>query len=78
MWVQSVDLNSYLNTKTNLKKLQYGVDKCVKMHIGCSTTYCPDLYIDQWKMKKVDEARCDSRNLEDMMDGEHLMEITDE
>ena len=26
-------MNAYLNTKTNMKKLQYGVKKCFKMHI---------------------------------------------
>ena len=32
--VKSVKLNSYLNSKTNMKKLQYGEDKCYKIHVG--------------------------------------------
>ena len=31
---KSCMMNSYLNTKTNMKKLQYGVTKCFKMHVG--------------------------------------------
>ena len=27
-------MNAFLNTKTKLKKLQYGVKKCFKMYIG--------------------------------------------
>ena len=27
-------INAFLNTKTNMKKLQYGVGKCFKMHVG--------------------------------------------
>ena len=26
--------NAYINTKSNIKKLQFGTDKCHKMHVG--------------------------------------------
>jgi hypothetical protein len=32
--LDSVLINGYINQKTNIKKLQFGVDKCHKMHIG--------------------------------------------
>ena len=50
-------MNSYLNTKTSIKKLQYGVDKCFKMHIGrkCIQEICPDLYVNGWKVKNITE-----------------------
>ena len=32
--LDSVMVNSYLNSKTNLKKLQFGVAKCNKLHVG--------------------------------------------
>ena len=32
--VDSVQMNAYLNAKTNMKKLQFGVAKCKKMHLG--------------------------------------------
>ena len=43
--VEAVEVNSYLNTKTNLKRLQYGTKKCRQMHVGVPTPYSPDLYI---------------------------------
>ena len=73
-----VDLNSYLNTKTNLKKLQFGADKCVHMHIGKQTPYCPDLYCDKLELKKSDETRLDIRNLQDVLGKEHPMKNSDE
>ena len=48
--LDTVKTNSYINAKTNLKKLQFGPDKCHKMHIGRKKIYCPDLQIDSWKM----------------------------
>ena len=74
--IETVDMNSYLNTKTNLKKLQFGTKKCVKMHVGCYTPYCPDLYIDQWKLENVEESGCNIRDLVDVTDDDHLMEDT--
>ena len=38
----------------------------------------PDLYIDQWKMKKVCETRWDARNLEDVLGEEYLIGSTNE
>ena len=75
---KTVDMNTYLNTKTNLKKLQFGAKKCVKMHIGCRKTYCPQLYIDQWKLKHVKDTQFNVRNFDDVMDAPHAMETTDE
>ena len=41
-------MNAFINTKTNIKKLQYGIQKCFKMHVGktCIKEICPDLYVD--------------------------------
>ena len=41
----TVELLSYLNTKTNLKKIQYGASKCVKMHFGQKSKVCPKLKV---------------------------------
>ena len=43
-------MNTFLNTKTSMKKLQYGVQKCYKMHVGrnCVKEICPDLSVDGW------------------------------
>ena len=38
-----------LNARSNLKKLQYNEQKCVKMHVGTKKTLCCDSFIDTWK-----------------------------
>ena len=53
--IDSVMMNSFLNSKTNLKKLQFGVNKCKRMHVGMKNHYCPDLKIDKWKLKKIEK-----------------------
>ena len=73
----SVEIHAYINAKTNLKKLQFGVSKCHKMHVGAKNRCCPDLYVDDWMLKKKDEI---FTNLEDLVDeeiGEALLDDTD-
>ena len=64
-------LNSFINTKTSMKKLQYGTAKCFKMHVGkkCIEEVCPELYIDGWKLKEVEEVDTDSFAVEDEYEG---------
>ena len=38
-----------LNAQSNLKKLQYNEQKCVRMHVGSKKTLCCDSFIDTWK-----------------------------
>ena len=47
-------MNAFMNTKTSLKKLQYGVKKCFKLHVGkiCIKEICPELSVDDWKNGK--------------------------
>ena len=46
-----------LNAQSNLKKLQYNEQKCVKMHVGAKKTLCCDSFIDTWKtVSNVKEA----------------------
>ena len=35
-----------------MKKLQFGVEKCVKLHVGktCTESLCPKLSVDEWKL----------------------------
>ena len=44
--LKSVEMNAYINAKTNVKKLQFGETKCHKMHVGLKNKCCPDLYVD--------------------------------
>ena len=50
---ETVEVNAYLNAKTNVKKLQYGETKCVKLHVGQKSEICPEIKINTWKVKKV-------------------------
>ena len=52
---EAVEMNAYLNAKTNLKKLQFGEEKCHKMHVGEEKAFCPELFIDQWRVKSISE-----------------------
>ena len=47
--------NSFINTKSNLKKLQFGTEKCHKMHVGKKgqPEICPDLFVDGWQLEEV-------------------------
>ena len=48
-------MNTYINFKTNSKKLQFGVNKCKKMHVGHSQFEykCQDLSVDKWTEVEV-------------------------
>ena len=65
--IESVRMNAFLNAKTNLKKLQYGEDKCHKLHVGKKTEICPNLLIDTWTVKAADEYQT---NVFDLIDEE--------
>ena len=43
---------AHLNAQTNIKKLQYGAQKCNKLHIGDSKVVCPSNTIDTWKLDR--------------------------
>ena len=68
--------NLYINTKTNLKKLQFGTDKCHKMHVGKKkiNDVCPKLFVDGWEMKEVTDLETKVIDIEDEFCGSSLME----
>ena len=68
--IQSVSMNAFINAKTNLKKLQFGVSKCHKMHIGVKKSYCPDLKVDNWEVKLVEDCETGAKACEDAFVGE--------
>ena len=51
-------MNQYINSKTAMKKLQFGTSKCFKLHVGktCNETLCKDLFVDGWKIDIVGDA----------------------
>ena len=76
--VDTVKTNSYINAKTNLKKLQFGPDKCHKMHIGKRKIYCPDLQIDSWKMGLKTQLETKMDEEIDVFEGDVQMDKSNE
>ena len=72
--IDTVKTNAYLNAKTSVKKLQFGGKKCHKLHIGKNQHVCPDLFVDDWRMEKIDEFETGIRNLKDVFNGDYAME----
>ena len=68
-------MNAFLNAKTSIKKLQFGVDKCHKIHIGKNDIKCPELFIDNWKLVKKDNLKTGYENLEEVLGDEAPMEM---
>ena len=44
------------------------------MHVGAKTSYCPDLKVDNWEVKLVDNFKTSEQAFEDLFVGEHIME----
>ena len=74
----TVEVLAYLNTKTNIKKLQYREDKCIKMHIGPKSQVCPRLLIDKWEVKKVKCASTGQFQLSEDIIGKHQLKSVDD
>ena len=51
-------LNQFINCKTGCKRLQFGWDKCVKMHIGKTNSdiLSKDVSVGKWRIDLVKSA----------------------
>ena len=76
--LETVQMNGYINAKTNVKKLQFGEKKCHRMHIGKENPYCPDLYIDNWKVENLADVEPENDSKIDAFDGDYQIEDSDE
>ena len=76
--IESVKTNAYLNIKTSLKKLQFGENKCKKMHIGPKNVTRPKLFIDKWKVKRVSELEPFIPTNSDIYDGDYELNETED
>ena len=72
-------LNSFIRFKTNEKKLQFGIEKCKKMHVGkyCQEYKCQKLSIDSWKEVEVIDDETRMGTLEDIHTGTEIMKKID-
>ena len=48
---KSKEMNSYTNNEFNKRKLQCGVDKCHRMHVGKEKS-CENVQIENWEIQK--------------------------
>ena len=52
--LNSIKMNTFLNTKIEMKKLQLNKEKCKKLHFGKSNLICPELNVHGSEMKISD------------------------
>ena len=73
-------VNTFINYKTNSKKLQFGAPKCKKLHVGHKREEhkCQDLEIDEWKEVAVTNDITGEVEIEDICTGDVTMEETSE
>jgi hypothetical protein len=52
-------MNNFINSKTAMKKLQFGTTKCIKLHVGKSRneTLCKDLHVGGWRVDVVEDPQ---------------------
>ena len=69
-------INSYLNCKTNTKKLQFGINKCKKMHIGKEHQEykCQPLFVDSWREIEKKNEKDGDIEINDEYIGEEVVE----
>ena len=65
-------INAFIDTKASCKKLQFGVQKCKKLHIGKtkSNIKCQNLKIGEWNVKNVKNTELKEKYKEDVYSGE--------
>ena len=69
-------VHGFMKLKTDSKKLQFGANKCKKMHIGKvhESFKCQTLKVDNWKEIEVTNEETGAESIEDVLDGEIEME----
>ena len=72
-------MNSYINCQTSSKKLQFGVKKCKKIHVGkfCEEFKCQQLFVDEWKEVEIIDEKEIAKS-EEIFVGEGVMEEKEE
>ena len=77
--VETTAMSSFLKTRTNIMNLQFGCDKCEKIHVGKKqyTDICPTLTIDSWEEKLV-EGSDGNKYIEDTFSGKKIMKEVEE
>ena len=68
-------VHGFMKIMTDSKKLQFGADKCKKMHVGkyCEIYKCQTLKVDQWKEIEIINEETGSEEINDIIEGEKEM-----
>ena len=76
---QTDKMVAYLNSQSSLKYLQYGVDKCFKIHVGLykEKYKCTPIYLDGWKAQEVKCLTTGQVKLNEVMIGKQNICETD-
>ena len=77
--VKTLQMNEFLNIRTSLMNLQFGCDKCEKLHVGITKHQgiCPPTTIDLWKDYVVYNKNC-QKYLSDVNSGKYIMKDVEE
>ena len=72
---KSAMMNSFINAKTALKKLQFGPQKCHVIHIGKKHSDIKKIqhYVEGWDVQEVQDFQTGWRDVEETYDGEYTM-----
>ena len=76
---KSAMANSYMQSKTNSKKLQFGGEKCKKIHVGKKEEFkCGAMFVDKWNEIEKKNEKNGKIEVEDICVGKEEMEDKEE
>ena len=77
---KTTSANAFITFKTDSKKLQFGANKCKKMHVGRKheNLQCQELKVDNWEEVEIRNDETGKENIKDICNGEITMEEKEE
>ena len=77
---KTTKMNQYINSKTAMKRLQFGTSKCIKLHIGktCNENLCKDLFVDSWRLDVVKNSETGQFEQKESFGGQEKMKVKHE
>ena len=77
--VKTKKMNEFLNIRTSLMNLQFGCEKCEKMHVGKTKNQdiCPPIIIDSWEEKVVANEDGEKHLYDEFVGKETMKEVED-
>ena len=74
---KTIQLNQFINSKTAMKRVQFGTSKCIKLHVGksCNKIICKDLTVGGWKTEVVTDSLTGNCTIEETFEGQKVMKV---